>query len=186
MMSPWSNLLQGVGRTLYLVQGLSHLAKNLLCTFGSKWESKGGSSYLGVKSGFHPQRPLSNPPTKTSHWIFHKKWLHAFFRDIGFLLISLPLSPSHLSNDRRHLDFFLIVRSDPTVCCCFVVDYQNGIRITIPILFSTDLDFVDIFYKRLTTPPGCCWVSWVWAWTDGERNPASAGGLAWQTSSPGW
>ena len=68
----------------------------------------------------------------------------------------------------------------------FVVDYQNGIRITIPILFSTDLDFVDIFYKRLTTPPGCCWVSWVWAWTDGERNPASAGGLAWQTSSPGW
>ena len=24
-----------------------YLAKNLLCTFGSKWESKGGSSYLG-------------------------------------------------------------------------------------------------------------------------------------------
>ena len=129
-----------------------HLAKNLLWIFGSKCESKGGSSYLGVKSGFHPQRPLSNPPTKTSHLIFHKKWLHAFFRDIGFLLISLPLSPSHLSNDRRHLDFFLIVRSDPTVCCCFVVDYQNGIRITIPILFSTDLDFVDIFLEEVDHP----------------------------------
>ena len=102
-----------------------HLAKNLLWIFGSKCESKGGSSYLGVKSGFHPQRPLSNPPTKTSHWIFHKKWLHAFFRDIGFLLISLPLSPSHLSNDRRHLDFFLIVRSDPTVCCWLSERNQN-------------------------------------------------------------
>ena len=125
-----------------------HLAKNLLWIFGSKCESKGGSSYLGVKSGFHPQRPLSNPPTKTPHLIFHKKWLHAFFRDIGFLLISLPLSPSHLSNDRRHLDFFLIVRSDPTVCCCFVVDYQNGIRITVPILFFQQILILWIFFTR--------------------------------------
>ena len=64
-------------------------------------------------------------PTKTSHLIFHKKLLHAFFRDIGFLLIPLPLSPSHLSNDRRHLDFFLIVRSDPTVCCWLSERNQN-------------------------------------------------------------
>ena len=34
----------------------------------------------------------------------------------------------------------------------FVVDYQNGIRITIPILFSTDLDFVDIFLEEVDHP----------------------------------
>ena len=37
--------------------GLCHLAKNLLWTFGSKWESKGGSSYLG---GGQLGRPTSS------------------------------------------------------------------------------------------------------------------------------
>ena len=44
--------------------GLCHLAKNLLWTFGSKWESKGGSSYLG---GGQLGRPTSSHlPGKSS------------------------------------------------------------------------------------------------------------------------
>ena len=50
------------GVTLQIVcyreyRGLCHLAKNLLWTFGSKWESKGGSSYLG---GGQLGRPTSS------------------------------------------------------------------------------------------------------------------------------